>query len=230
MLTVWIVRSLRAPHVLALGVWIFSAYYLYQPSISPDQVWGVRRLLPVVLPGLLLAAAWLLSMLAARAGRIARPAAGLLGLAVAVQTGSASSDLAFVRQDVPQLKEIQTVCASLPLDAAVVVTDDLVNTYLQPVRSFCDVPTAGLTASAGVSGLRDIRSAAAATGRRLFALTSAANGLPGLDGTPPLTSISWRAWNATLTHRPNLAGRPSRSLWLAEVTSAGDVQEVSSKR
>jgi hypothetical protein len=37
----------------------YSLLYLYSPSISPDQPWGMRRFVPLVIPGVvLLAAAW----------------------------------------------------------------------------------------------------------------------------------------------------------------------------
>jgi len=44
-------RLIRA-WLLPISIWVgFSALYLYDPSISPDHIWAVRRFVPVVIPG-----------------------------------------------------------------------------------------------------------------------------------------------------------------------------------
>jgi hypothetical protein len=43
--------------------------YVTVPSIVPDQIWAMRRYLPVVIPGLLLAAAVVLGLLGAPLAR-----------------------------------------------------------------------------------------------------------------------------------------------------------------
>jgi len=45
-------RRIHAAWILPLGLWgAFAALYLYNPSISPDHIWAMRRFLPVVIPG-----------------------------------------------------------------------------------------------------------------------------------------------------------------------------------
>jgi hypothetical protein len=226
LVTASVLRSLRPPLVLGLAAWVLAAYYLYSPNIFADQIWGVRRLLPVVLPGLLLAGGAVVAVVAGR-GRLGMVVACLLAAVVVVQTVVAGGRLALIRQDTPQLAEAQALCRALPRDAAVVVTADLTNTYLQPVRSFCDVPAAGLAGAATAPGLSGIRVAAARAGRRLYALSSVAGSLPGVPKTAkPFSSIKWRAWNATLTSPPDFAGTPSRRFWLGQIEADGTVTQV----
>ncbi|GHS88154.1 hypothetical protein AGMMS50218_11440 [Actinomycetota bacterium] len=68
--------------VLVCVIGVSSLFYLVRISITPDQMWAVRRLLPVAIPGLLLAAAWALHEIADTAVRWRRAAA--VGLAVVV--------------------------------------------------------------------------------------------------------------------------------------------------
>ncbi|HTV19501.1 MAG TPA: hypothetical protein VMG12_12535, partial [Polyangiaceae bacterium] len=51
-----VVRFRSAPLLLAILVGGYALLYLYSPSISPDQPWGMRRFIPVVIPGALLLA------------------------------------------------------------------------------------------------------------------------------------------------------------------------------
>ena len=60
-----------------------AALYLAEPSIVPDQIWAMRRFLPVVVPGLLLASVWVARQLFGR-GRVGMVLAGLLTLSVLV--------------------------------------------------------------------------------------------------------------------------------------------------
>ena len=70
---------------LLIALWVIVTV-LWRPAISPEQPWASRRLVPFVLPGLILGAIWAsawLSNLAAhgrgRRGRPARPGPGHLG-------------------------------------------------------------------------------------------------------------------------------------------------------
>jgi hypothetical protein len=57
-LTLWVGQRRKAAYLPALGVLgVSSALYLNKSEITPDQIWAMRRYLPVVIPiGLLLAA------------------------------------------------------------------------------------------------------------------------------------------------------------------------------
>jgi hypothetical protein len=217
------VRRLESELVLPLTMWLFTAgLYLNKVSITPDQVWGSRRLLPLVFPMVLLGAA----VLAAWLVRLRVPgvvAALALGGAVVWNTIDASDDLWGVRQGTPQLAEVQAVCAALPDDAAVVTVDSLTGNYLQTVRSYCDVPGVGVR-DTDAAELGRLAVAARQAGKPLYVLATKRDPLPGVAAdAPAFSTIRAPHWNSTLTTRPKAKGYDQRTLFLGTVAPDGTV-------
>jgi len=218
------IRTLEPSLVLSIGmIALTSTLYLVRPSITPDQVWAARRLLPLAFPGVLLGAAVVLTWLLHRSRWLGAVAAAL-GVLVAWNTVDASQHLWGRRQYVPQLAEITAVCQVLPTDAAVIVGPKLTSTWLQTVRSYCDVPAAG-TRRIQPAMLTQAQASAAAAGRRLYTVVSSPTELPGLPASPPPFSlVKFRHWNATLTTRPSAATKEVRTLYVAEVQADGGLR------
>ena len=124
----------------------YSLTSLTYPDITADQIWSIRRFLPIVIPGFLIGAAFLGRRLA-RHGRGAQIGVGVLCLAALVLTLRTDQPLAQVREGVPQLAEVENVCDNLPAHAAVVVGSGLWFGYTMTVRSYCRVPVMGLPSS-----------------------------------------------------------------------------------
>lgn len=219
-------RDLDPAPLLAIGsITVTGALYLVQPSITPDQLWASRRLLPLALPGLLLGAAFLLGRIGSRS-RLGLAVAGVIGAVVLGQTAAASRPLWRVRQYVPQLAEVTAVCDAVPDDGAILVGPGLASTWLQTVRSYCDVPAAGVTALAPAL-LTTASRAVGDHGRRLYVVTTSASDLPGaVSGSRPFSSVRWNHWNATLVSRPSFAGHEDRDLFLSVVDVTGSVRSV----
>jgi hypothetical protein len=140
------VKSKDIRWVAAFGVIVGTALiYLNNPSITPDQIWASRRLLPVILPGIAVAGVLALAWLASKKklwkinGRVA--AWTLAALAV-LGPLLVSYPFLRVRTYVPELTQIQSVCASLPKKSAVVWVGPASRIITQPTRGFCRVPTA----------------------------------------------------------------------------------------
>ena len=217
------VRRLEPALVLPLSMWLFTAaLYLDKVSITPDQIWASRRLLPLVLPFLLLGVAAAAAVLL-RLPRVG--AAGAIALAVALGWGTiaASSDLWAEREGTPQLAEISAVCAALPPDAAVVTSPSLTSDYLQTVRSYCDVPAAGAP-GASAAELAPFAQAARTSGRQPFVLADAPipSGTP-TDGDGAFSHVFVPHWDATLLSRPDHAGKEGRRLYLGRLAPDGSV-------
>ncbi len=104
---------------------IFSMLYLYNPSVSPDHIWRMRRFTPMVIPGFIAFAAigsyWSFSRFqrSRAATTIAGTALGALLLTHYYKTGNA---LAFTKQNEGFSKFIEEVAAAIP-PHAVVFTD-----------------------------------------------------------------------------------------------------------
>ncbi len=217
-------RTLQPSLVLSVGMIVLTAtLYLVRPSITPDQIWASRRLLPLAFPGVLLGAAIVLSWLLHRSRWLGALAA-VLGVLVAWDTVDASQPLWDKRQYVPQLAEITAVCRALPSDAAVIVGPKLAPIWLQTVRSYCDVPVAG-TGQIQPAMLSQARTSAAAVGRRLYTVISSPTELPGLPASPtPFSIVRLQHWNATLTGRPAAVAKDVRTVYVAEVQADGGLR------
>jgi hypothetical protein len=170
--------------------WIITATLL-RPSITPDQPWASRRLVPGVLPGFIILALWAVSWLlawlrqrgtaAAVRGGIAALLAAALALPAAQTTfgitdhgGHLTADgLAFKTTYAGEVPAVRAMCAAIPGDASVlIISPHTADQLAQVVRGMCGVPTAALVLQpAGTvrAALRRIRGA----GRRpvILALT-----------------------------------------------------------
>jgi hypothetical protein len=190
---------------LLIAVWVIVTV-LYRPAVSPDQPWASRRLVPFVLPGLVLGAVWAsvwLKDLAGQRGQSRATAAVVAFCCVAsllIPTALTNFDLgvtstasggnltahgmAFRRIGQGELAAVTKLCAAIGPDASVVVLDQLTaDRFAQLVRGMCDTPAAVLTdvtpatVGAVVSGIERI-------GRRPILLAETSAGLTGFGGTP----------------------------------------------
>ncbi len=191
--------------VICLG----SLVVLAVPDIAPDQPWASRRLVPVVIPGLILcaawAAAWLAGLARARgAGTVTAAAVGgccvaALALpAVATSFGAglshtgpggglraAAGGLALRRTGAGQIGAVRGLCASIPPAASVLIVDRrLAGEFSQVIRGMCGVPV-GWAFGGGVNSvLPGVLAGISRAGRRPVLLGAsrmqlAAAGAPG---------------------------------------------------
>src|SRR5579884_3427077 len=115
------------PALPVLGLLGLSlAFYLPNPLVSSDQPWAARRYLPVVLPGLLLVAAYGAAAIGSWLGRGVRAPrgvgtglAGLLCLAVAAGEWRATTPVAAYREHAGTVAQIEALAALFPPDAIV---------------------------------------------------------------------------------------------------------------
>lgn len=200
-----------------------GSLFLWKVSISPDQIWAMRRLLPVVVPLILVAAVYALSLLASRgvAGRIV---AGLLALSVVVLPWQTANPLRNVREGVPQLKQVDDVCNALPVNAAVLMVDrGAQERYAATIAAYCNVPTVGLDPPTAAV-LAQARSLAASRGRSTWVI---ATGLAAL----PLTSASPKdgfselitKWSERLNEPPFHRNKYRTTLYVGQVGADGRV-------
>jgi hypothetical protein len=150
---------------LVLFAWVIVTT-LYKPSITPDQPWASRRLVPVVLPGFILLAVWASSWLAGRLRRmdIQRVLyAGLVCCCVALllvpamittfglraRSGGPAGirvvavGLAFTRTYQGEVLAVDRMCAAIPRGSSVVFLPGAAADWLpEVVRGMCGDPAA----------------------------------------------------------------------------------------
>jgi hypothetical protein len=192
---------------LMIFAWAIVAT-LYKPSITPDQPWASRRLVPSVLPGFILLAVWGAGWLndwLRRSGTARVVHAGLmvcvvaaLVLPAAVTTfglrvtsggpagiGLAAKGLAFKRTYEGQIPAVNGMCAAIPSDASVVFVGNsnggVADRLTEVVRGMCGVPAASMP-SGHPQAVRQVVRGIEQAGRQPVLLASAPSRLTAYGG------------------------------------------------
>lgn len=141
---------LLLPFILALSV--TALLYLLKPSITGDQVWATRRLLPIVIPGIVLLGMWALQRLFAQKTITLRGRTYSAEIiSVVLITLSVVSPLfvtypfTFRRLYIPELKQIRAVCAAAPKEAIIIWLGESRYFATQPTRTVCGNQSLGLS-------------------------------------------------------------------------------------
>jgi hypothetical protein len=223
-----------AIRIWALPVMIIccgSAAVLWQPQTVPDQPWASRRLVPLVLPGLVLCAIWASAWLRqrARSRGASQTAASLVaafcvaallvptvattfgvGLTHAGQGGSlrpSSDGLALKRTGPGQVGAVNALCSSLGPSASVLIVDRLVAAeFSQVIRGMCGVPVAWMTGQPP-QAVQNVISGIGRAGRRPVVLGARSSELAPYGGTPV------RVLDLSTTQDPHTLTQPPTTLW-----------------
>jgi hypothetical protein len=135
------------PYVMALFAVTATTMIVYflMPSIYPDQIWASRRMLPVIMPGLVLFGVYLASVLTDRMqlSRVHSGAAYIVVSCFLVVTPLLISKPILNNRDVMQLGLIQEVCTNISNDTLVVWPTRLSGKLIMPTRGMCGVSSYG---------------------------------------------------------------------------------------
>ena len=146
-----------------IAIWVIVTVLL-RPAVSPDQPWASRRLVPFVLPGLILAAIWAATWLKDQAAQLGRTkitegivatccvaslviptALTTFDFGVTKQGGLTAHGMAFRKIGAGELTAVNGLCAAIGPDASVVILDSLTAArFAQVVRGICGDPAAVL--------------------------------------------------------------------------------------
>lgn len=236
--TAWLVLIAARRERLDLLPYLFvvlttSGLYLYDPSIAPDQIWAMRRFVPIIMPGTVIGAVFVLSRLRRRVPAGWLPlAAAVTGAALLFPTAYITWPLAQVREGVPQLTEAQRICRALPKDAAVILIGELALTYPQTVRSYCDVPAAALVAPATAAALAGVAHNASAAGHTLYLVsTGGSAAFVPTNQAPaqlhPVSEVMVRTWILSLRRPPRVFSNIRRRMYVGKVGVDGLVAWLS---
>jgi hypothetical protein len=221
---------------LGLGLPLGSALsVLDNPAITPDHPWADRRLVPTVLPVVLLLALWAIAT-AARALRVrteggwlsGRRAAGAVVavglLVVLVPAAVGSHALRGTRTEVGEPAAVDQACAAFaPGDVALLVDARARQEWTAVLREACAVPAFGVPGvatdrSATRGEVTDAVARVRAAGHRPVLVAQSPDPLPRLTGEPARQVVDLD----TEEHQRLLRGSPrglkplSIELWLAE--------------
>lgn len=213
-------RAALTPFLLIVSG--LTTLYVWQPTITPDHMWADRRFLPVVIPGLLLFAGWLLDRLWRVDRRAVRVAVAVGAIVVAVAPLGRTGALVDLHEQAGLAADVAQACALLGDDAALLVLDeagsDMHYRVTQPLRSHCGVPAAFVKPD--VTDERIVELARKSPDRQLWVLASREQSLVDRPVDDPIVLLRHRSsrLEATLTRPPRDLDRYGLDVLAAPVT------------
>jgi hypothetical protein len=214
---------------------------LWRPGITPDQPWASRRLVPVVLPGVALLAAWTSAWLVAMArergaGAIARGVAAsccavALLLPAAVTTfglglqrdssggiKAVASGLALKRTYGGEIRQVDDLCRAIgPNASALIIDRATADRFSQIIRGTCGTPAARMN-SAAQSLVQQAVQGIIQAGRRPVLVAGDSSELSPYDGgagtARQVVTLATRQDEHTLVNPPTITWRLFVNVWI----------------
>jgi hypothetical protein len=215
---------------------------LWDPATFPDQPWASRRLVPVVLPGIICLAVWVCSRVQSRASElgasrvacvfIAGCSVLAMGLPAAVttfdpgyvKTGAGSGGfkhlavrgMAFQQTYTGSAYAISGLCSAIGRSASVIIVDRTTATlFRQVVRGMCDTPTVRVDGASAAS-VEQVISLIERAGRRPVLLGSTAASVDLIGAVPQRVLNLHTLQDAhTLTGPPAAPWPVTYTVWMA---------------
>ena len=224
-----------------------SAAVLWQPETVPDQPWASRRLVPLVLPGLILCAIWASAWLRGRARLrgASRTAASVvaafcvaallvptlattfgLGLTHSGKSGAlrpAADGLALKRTGPGEVGAVTRLCSSLgPSASVVIVAWPVAQQFTQVIRGMCGVPTAWMVGQP-TGAVQTVLTSIEHAGRRPVLLGARPSQLYRYGGSSPLRvlDLSTSQDPHTLTQPPTTLSPADYVIWMSSIGPVG---------
>jgi hypothetical protein len=122
---------------------------LWNPAITPDHPWASRRLVPIVIPGLILLAVWTLAWVVRRSRRLGygRGLSAVVGgcgaIILVVPVVATSGGLMLTRVEQGQLAAVRGMCREIGPGATVLIVERVTgDRFSQVTRGMCQLPVA----------------------------------------------------------------------------------------
>jgi len=204
-----------------------SLLYLWVVNITPDQIWAMRRFLPVTIPGFLLAAAVTVDALWSRRTRPARTFALIGAAAVAVFPALTwGPSMAAIEQN-GRVGELHAACDAIGDDPVVYMhVGKAAPPYLATLRTMCDVEVVQSVEPLTTADFLAIREAWG--GQDVKVVTFVPYNVTWPDGAPPepLRSTTITSWQERLQTIPSHADETTSRLWVATIGPDGSLTPV----
>lgn len=164
---------------------VFAVLYLWRPSINPDQIWAMRRYLPVVIPFGAISAAFAIQAGADYAKRrvgsgVATVAAVVASLGLMIPAVATSAPVWDIAEFSGLTADFEAMCSSVGSDARVLIIDEdtgsLGHRIAQSFRSYCGLEAAWVDSEPDADSLSAISAAVASRGGILVTVRPAAPG------------------------------------------------------
>ena len=224
-----------------------SAAVLWQPQTVPDQPWASRRLVPLVIPGLILCAIWAAAWLRGRAQSrgASKTAASVVAAfciaALLVPTvatsfgfttnhsgkggalGVTADGLALKRTGPGEVGAVTRLCSLLgPSASVVIVALPVAQQFTQVIRGMCGIPAASMVGQPAGS-VQSVLASIEHAGRRPVLLGARPSQLYAFGGGSPVRvlDLSTSQDPHTLTQPPTTLFPADYVIWMLSVGPVG---------
>ncbi|NJP93221.1 hypothetical protein HCN51_27880 [Nonomuraea sp. FMUSA5-5] len=197
---------------------------LLRPEITPDHPWAARRLVPIVIPGMILLAAYGLARLRRLADRHG-PKVLKWGMApavalVLVPPAVTSIGTAFTPVERGEAAAVAAMCARLPADASVLTVERVTgDRFVQVVRGMCGRPAAQVARLRGdlapEAEVRRLAERVRAAGRVPVVLGAEAGQVSPFGAPAQILELVTRQDERSLTEAPNGTWSLRMNVWMA---------------
>jgi hypothetical protein len=221
-----LLRRRSAEWVLPYGVIAWSTVTtLLRPGITPDHPWASRRLVAVVIPGLLLFALWALAWIVRRVRRLgySRAVTGVVAacgaVVLLVPVVAASGGVMFTRTEQGEVAAVRRLCAAIGPGASVVIAQPVTaDRFSQVIRGMCGVPVAR-TPRGDQAATRRAVAAIAAAGRRPVVLGAGEPDVSPFGPARQVMGLRTRQDEHTLVTPPNGTWGLTINVWMSRPTT-----------
>jgi hypothetical protein len=212
---------------------------LYRPAIVPQQPWASRRLVPGVLPGLILLAVWATGWLVMLIRRheyrlLATGTGSVLAAALVVPAATTTFGLALTaggplgihpvadgwaehQTEAGEITAVHAMCAALPRDSSVVLIDQKVSgRFTEVIRGMCGYPAAVLANPTPARVQLVVRRIAAAGRQPVLLATRRATLAHYGTGPKPVMRLNTTQEEGTRMHPPEAGNPVDCDVWMLE--------------
>jgi hypothetical protein len=224
-----------------------AAAVLWQPFTIPDQPWASRRLVPVVIPGMILLATWAAAWLTRRArergagtataavvgafcvGAMLLPSVSTsFGLSLS-HSGSrgglrpTAGGLAQHSVGAHEADAVRGLCSAIGRSSSVVIVDrHVAAVFSQVIRGMCGVPVGWIPPNAQQGAVQTVLAGIARSGRHPVILGSRPAQVAAFGGAPTrVLNLITTQYPHVLTQPPGAPWRARYKVWMATVGAPG---------
>jgi hypothetical protein len=201
---------------------------LWRPGITPDHPWASRRLIVVVIPGMLVFALWTVAWAMRRIRRLGygRQVVGCVAvtgaLLVTAPAAATSAGIAFTRTEQGEVAQARAMCRAIGPRATVLIIERVTaDRFSQIVRGTCGVPTGrvGIPPKSHTASRADVTRIAKkiiAAGRRPVVLGAGIADVVGYGPPEHVFHVSTRRDSGNLTGPPRGTWSLTIDVWMAD--------------
>jgi hypothetical protein len=229
-----LLRRRRTEWALPYAVIVWTTVTtLWRPGITPDQPWGSRRLIVVVLPGLLLFALWLVAWAVRNVRRlgygpqIAAATAVAGSVLIMVPTVKTSAGLAFTPTEQGEVAQAQSMCHRIGPRATVLIIERVTaDRFTQLIRGMCGMPSGRIqvrpgSSTAAAEDVSRITKKVVAAGRRPVILGANSTDVAPYGRASQVFHVSTRRDSSSLVTAPQGTWSLTINVWMADPVYAG---------